>query len=173
MDNTYFKNGSVSHDLVIPTGDTVLIPAPYWPSYPDMVKMCGGVPVAVETLAADGYTLSGSALRSALDAHPGTSCLILCNPSNPTGCVAGRSALEDIAHVLADFPKVCPYLRPPLLGLLCCLVLVLELLVSSVISLLVMRSLQPSSLLLRFPRRSYCGRPSMFARACSCVHCDR
>ena len=87
-------------------GDEVLVPSPYWPSYPDMVKMCQAVPVDVKTSAADGYALTGKALREALTRHPEASSIILCNPSNPTGCVMSEAQLQEVASVLADFPNV-------------------------------------------------------------------
>ena len=74
-----------------------------------MVKMCLATPLIVRTEASSDYTLSSSALRAALSSSPSAgpvSCLILCNPSNPTGCVSGQAALEDIAAVLRDFPSV-------------------------------------------------------------------
>lgn len=72
-----------------------------------MVKMCQATPLIVGTEASSDYTLSSSSLRAALSSSTGpVSCLILCNPSNPTGCVSGQAALEDIAAVLRDFPSV-------------------------------------------------------------------
>lgn len=75
-----------------------------------MVKMCLATPLIVGTEASSDYTLSSSALRAALSSSSPSSgpvsCLILCNPSNPTGCVSGQAALEDIAAVLRDFPSV-------------------------------------------------------------------
>jgi len=91
---------------VVSPGDHVVIPAPYWTSYPDMVKMCQATPLIVNTAASSDYTLTAVSLRAALSSHPSASCLILCNPSNPTGCVSGQAALEDIATVLRDFPSV-------------------------------------------------------------------
>lgn len=92
---------------VVSPGDKVLVPAPYWTSYPDMVKICGGVPTIVQTRPEEGYVLRPAALREALTKHPEVTCLILCNPSNPTGGVADKDSLVQVAQVLADFPKVC------------------------------------------------------------------
>jgi aspartate/methionine/tyrosine aminotransferase len=92
--------------LVSP-GDTVIIPAPYWPSYPDMVKLCGAIPLPLQTLPSQNYIIDPKILRSILEANPKTSCIILCNPSNPTGSVFTRQQLQDVAEVLVDFPKVC------------------------------------------------------------------
>ena len=91
---------------VVSPGDKVIIPAPYWTSYPDMVKICGGIPTVIDTLAADNYVLTAKSLRKALSEHPETTALILCNPSNPTGSVADQQAQADLATVLLDFPKV-------------------------------------------------------------------
>ena len=84
---------------VVCPGDDVIIPAPYWPSYPDMVKMCGARPVIVDSTAANGYIMTASSLRATLEAHPKATCMIFCNPSNPTD-------LEQMVEVLQDFPKV-------------------------------------------------------------------
>jgi aspartate/methionine/tyrosine aminotransferase len=80
-------------------GDEVLIPSPYWPSYPEIVKMAGGTPIIVETAREDGYLLRPEALAAALSAK--TRMLIFCNPSNPTGAVHGVAAVEALAAVLA------------------------------------------------------------------------
>jgi bifunctional aspartate aminotransferase and glutamate/aspartate-prephenate aminotransferase len=89
-------------------GDAVLIPAPYWPSYPEMALLTGATPVIVETQARDGYLLTADQLRQALqdDANANIKLLILCNPSNPTGSVYSRQQLQDLADVLLDYPQV-------------------------------------------------------------------
>ena len=89
-------------------GDTVLIPAPYWPSYPEMVKLAGAEPVIIETTAESGYLLSPTQLRNALESciNNKPRLLILCNPSNPTGGVYSKKALEGLCQVLLDFPNV-------------------------------------------------------------------
>ena len=88
-------------------GDVVLIPAPYWPSYPEMVQLAGATPVIVETTAESGYLLSPDQLRAALEKHAdNVKLLILCNPSNPTGGVFSKEALEGLCEVLKDFPDV-------------------------------------------------------------------
>jgi aspartate/methionine/tyrosine aminotransferase len=78
--------------------DEVLIPSPYWVSYPDIVTMVGGEPVFLDTYAADGYSISPESVAAAIT--PRTRVLILCNPSNPTGAVQKREVLEGIAAVL-------------------------------------------------------------------------
>mmetsp|Transcript_7753 Transcript_7753/g.19249 ORF Transcript_7753/g.19249 Transcript_7753/m.19249 type:complete len:442 (-) Transcript_7753:3182-4507(-) len=86
--------------------DQVLIPAPYWPSYPEMASLVGAEPVIVETSAETGYLLTPEELRSALESNPRIKLLILCNPSNPTGGVYGSEKLQALADVLNDFPNV-------------------------------------------------------------------
>lgn len=85
-------------------GDEVIIPAPYWVSYPDMVRLAGGQPVTVACSEADGFKLTAEALRVAIT--PRTKWLVLNSPSNPTG--AGYSAIElkALADVLLDHPQV-------------------------------------------------------------------
>ena len=85
-------------------GDEVVIPAPYWVSYPDMVLANGGTPVIVPTAEADRFILTADALRAAIT--PKTSWVVLNTPSNPTGAVYGREDLEAIAGVLREHPHV-------------------------------------------------------------------
>ena len=73
-------------------GDEVVIPAPYWVSYPDMVLLAGGTPVFVPTTAADGFKLRPQALEAAIT--PRTKWLILNSPSNPTGGAYTRAELK-------------------------------------------------------------------------------
>lgn len=85
-------------------GDEVIIPAPYWVSYPDMVLLAGGTPVIVATDVEDNYKLTAKALRATITAN--TKWFIFNSPSNPTG--AGYTALElkALTDVLLDFPDV-------------------------------------------------------------------
>ena len=85
-------------------GDEVLIPTPYWVSYPDMVLMAGGEPVFAPTSAADGFKLRPEALEAAIT--PRTRWLILNSPSNPSGAAYTRSELKALAHVLLRHPHV-------------------------------------------------------------------
>lgn len=85
-------------------GDEVVIPAPYWVSYPDMVLANDGTPVVVPTGEEDGFKLTPSALRSALT--PRTRWIILNTPSNPTGAVYTAEELRALAEVLERFPRV-------------------------------------------------------------------
>jgi aspartate aminotransferase len=79
-------------------GDEVIVPAPYWVSYPDMVMMAGGTPVSPMTTAEAGYRLTPEALEAAIT--PRTRWLILNSPSNPTGAVYAAADLLALADVL-------------------------------------------------------------------------
>ena len=85
-------------------GDEVLIPTPYWVSYPDMVLLAGGEPVFVPTTAEDGFLLKPDALEAAIT--PKTKWLILNSPSNPSGAAYSRAALHALAKVLLRHPHV-------------------------------------------------------------------
>lgn len=85
-------------------GDEVIIPAPFWVSYPDMVLVNGGVPVPVSTTPATGYKLTPEALEAAIT--PRTKWLMMNAPSNPTGAVYGREEWEALAAVLRRHPHV-------------------------------------------------------------------
>jgi bifunctional aspartate aminotransferase and glutamate/aspartate-prephenate aminotransferase len=88
-------------------GDKVLIPAPYWPSYPEMVKLVRAQPIVVETTADNGYLLTADALRNTLKTYPEIKLMILCKPSNPTGGVYHLEQLQALADVLQqEFPHV-------------------------------------------------------------------
>lgn len=78
-------------------GDDVLIPSPYWVSYPDQVTLAGANPVFLPTREEDGFRLQAKALAAAIT--PNTKALILNNPCNPTGAVYSRDDLEAIADV--------------------------------------------------------------------------
>jgi aspartate aminotransferase len=79
-------------------GDEVIIPAPYWVSYPEQVLLFGAVPRAVETREEDGFRLTPEALEAAIG--PRTKALILCTPSNPTGAAYDAESLAALARVL-------------------------------------------------------------------------
>jgi aspartate aminotransferase len=79
-------------------GDEVIIPAPFWVSYPDMVRIGGGIPVPVATRQADGFKLQAADLERAIT--PRTKWIILNSPSNPTGAAYSRSELKKITDVL-------------------------------------------------------------------------
>lgn len=84
--------------------DEVIIPAPYWVSYPDMVLLAGGNPVEVPCGPDQGYRLTAAQLRAAIT--PRTKWLILNSPGNPTGAGYSREELRALADVLLDFPNV-------------------------------------------------------------------
>jgi aspartate aminotransferase len=85
-------------------GDEVIIPAPYWVSYPDMVLLAGGEPVAVETRMEDGFKMGPQALERAIT--PKTKWLLFNSPSNPTGAAYTPAELKAITEVLARHPHV-------------------------------------------------------------------
>jgi aspartate aminotransferase len=85
-------------------GDEVLIPAPYWVSYPDMALMCGGTPVFVDTRIEDGFKVRPENLAKAIT--PNTKWLLLNSPSNPSGAAYTADELKAIAAVLLDHPQV-------------------------------------------------------------------
>ncbi|WP_439525084.1 pyridoxal phosphate-dependent aminotransferase [Marivita sp.] len=85
-------------------GDEVIIPAPYWVSYPDMVRLGGGTPVIVETSLEDGFRMSPQALEAAIT--PNTKWFIFNSPSNPTGAGYGHNQLKALTDVLMRHPHV-------------------------------------------------------------------
>ena len=87
-------------------GDEVIIPAPYWPSYPEMALLVGATPVILETEVQDGYLINPQKLEECLKNHPKAKVLMLCNPSNPTGGVHSTELLTEIAKVLEKYPNV-------------------------------------------------------------------
>jgi aspartate/methionine/tyrosine aminotransferase len=91
---------------VVNPGDKVLIPAPYWPSYIDMIKICQAEPVIFETFEQDSFAINAKSLRKTLEQNPEIKAMIICNPSNPTGCNMELSQLEAVSDVLREFQKV-------------------------------------------------------------------
>lgn len=85
-------------------GDEVLIPAPYWVSYPDAVSACDGVPVAIPCPEADGFKLVPERLARAIG--PRTRWLVLNSPANPTGATYGPAEWRALAEVLARHPDL-------------------------------------------------------------------
>jgi aspartate aminotransferase len=84
-------------NALIQTGDEVLVPVPYWVSFPDMVMYTGGKPVFVQTRAEDGFTLRAAAVEAAIG--PRTKMIIVNSPNNPTGAVIPREEYERILEV--------------------------------------------------------------------------
>ena len=85
-------------------GDEVVVPAPFWVSYPDMALLAGGIPAVVAADAANGFRLTGGQLEGAISAR--TRWLILNNPGNPSGAVYSARDLEGLAAVLRRHPHV-------------------------------------------------------------------
>lgn len=85
-------------------GDEVIIPAPYWVSYPQMVKLAGGTPVIVNTGFDQDFKMTAEQLENAITEK--TKMLILCSPSNPTGSVYSKEELAALAEVLKKHPEV-------------------------------------------------------------------
>lgn len=81
-------------------GDEVIIPAPYWVTYPEQVKLAEGVPVCVKTDESTGFKMTTSMLKNAVTSK--TKMLILNSPGNPTGAVYNRSELEEIAKIAVE-----------------------------------------------------------------------
>ncbi|OYD87998.1 aspartate aminotransferase [Nostoc sp. 'Peltigera membranacea cyanobiont' 213] len=104
-ENVIVTNGG-KHSLynlmvaLIDPGDEVIIPAPYWLSYPEMVTLVGGVPVIVHTDATTGYKITPEQLRKAI--APKTKLFILNSPSNPTGMVYTPDEIKALAQVVVD-----------------------------------------------------------------------
>ena len=84
---------------VVNPGEEVIIPAPYWTSYPEMVRLAGGVPVVVETKAENGWKITAAEFEEAMT--PMTKMIILNSPGNPTGSVYSRAEMEAIAEIAA------------------------------------------------------------------------
>ncbi len=89
---------------LIDPGDEVLIPAPYWVSYPDMVRLAGGEPVTLSTTIEAEFKINPEQLKSSINDQ--TRLLILNSPCNPTGRGYRKAELAALAEVLLDFPRV-------------------------------------------------------------------
>lgn len=89
---------------LINKGDEVIVPAPYWVSYPEMVKLAEGTPVIVRAGIEQDFKITPAQLEAAIT--PKTRALILCSPSNPTGSVYSQEELKGLAEVLAKHERV-------------------------------------------------------------------
>jgi len=102
--NQVIVNNGAKHSLfnlfqaTVEEGDEVIIPAPYWVTYPELVKYSGGTPVFIETDDSSGFKITPKQLQDAIT--PKTKMLILTTPSNPTGAVYSKAELEALAEVL-------------------------------------------------------------------------
>jgi aspartate aminotransferase len=85
-------------------GDEVILPAPYWVSYPDMIKLAEGQPVILNATAENDFKISAKQLETSITDK--TRLLILNSPSNPTGKVYSEDEYRELAKVLVEFPKV-------------------------------------------------------------------
>ncbi len=91
---------------ILNAGDEVVIPAPYWVSYPDQVLLAEGVPVIVQTTQEAGFKMSPQQLDDVLKSHPRVKAVVLNSPSNPTGAVYSPDALRELCRVLDEYPHV-------------------------------------------------------------------
>jgi len=89
---------------IIGKGDEVIVPAPYWVSYVEMVKLAGGTNVVVTAGIDQDFKISPAQLEAAIT--PRTKAIILCSPSNPTGSVYSKDELKGLADVLAKHPDI-------------------------------------------------------------------
>ncbi len=89
---------------IIDKGDEVIVPAPYWVSYVEMVKLAEGTNVIVEAGIEQDFKMTAAQLEAAIT--PKTKALILCSPSNPTGSVYSKEELKSLADVLAKYPNI-------------------------------------------------------------------
>ena len=83
---------------IIEDGDEVIIPAPFWLTYPELVKLAGGIPVYVYTKKENGYKMTAEELKNAIT--PKTKAIVLNNPNNPTGSVYSEAEIRAIAEVV-------------------------------------------------------------------------
>ena len=90
--------------VLVDKGDEVIVPAPYWVSYPEMVKMADGTPVIIPAGIEQDFKITPAQLEAAITSK--TKALILCSPSNPTGSVYSKEELEALAEVLAKHPQI-------------------------------------------------------------------
>jgi aspartate aminotransferase len=88
---------------LLDSGDEVVIPAPYWVSYPEMARLAGAVPVIVSAPAEQGYRITAEQLEGALTSR--TRLVIINSPSNPTGAAYSRAEFEAFGAVLEQFPR--------------------------------------------------------------------
>ena len=89
---------------IVNAGDEVIIPAPYWVSYPDMVKLADGTPVFIGSTIENDFKITPEQLEAAIT--PKTRAIILCSPSNPTGSVYSKAELEGLKNVLLKHERV-------------------------------------------------------------------
>jgi aspartate aminotransferase len=108
-EQVYISNGAKQclYNLLISLlnqGDEVIVPAPYWVSYPDMIKLADGLPVILNCTSETGFKITPKQLESSITDH--TRLLIINSPSNPTGKVYSAAEYRALAAVLLEYPKV-------------------------------------------------------------------
>ncbi len=89
---------------VLDPGDEVVIPAPYWVSYPDMTLLAGGIPVFIQAGAEQRFKITPKQLKAAITDQ--TRIVVINSPSNPTGMAYSREELEELGKVLLEYPRV-------------------------------------------------------------------
>ncbi|HMP88525.1 MAG TPA: aminotransferase class I/II-fold pyridoxal phosphate-dependent enzyme, partial [Lacibacter sp.] len=89
---------------VVDAGDEVIIPAPFWVTYSELVKIAGGVPVILETTMENDYKLTATELERAIT--PRTKLFLFSSPCNPSGAVYSRSELQALAEVFEQHPTI-------------------------------------------------------------------
>lgn len=89
---------------IVNPGDEVLLPSPCWVSYPEMVKLAGGVPVVIKAGIDQDFKVTAAQIEAAIT--PKTRAMMICSPSNPTGSVYSKEELASIAKVLEKHPEV-------------------------------------------------------------------
>lgn len=92
-------------EAIINPGDEVIIPAPFWLSYPEIVKLCGGVPVIVDCPASNNYKMTAEQLQEAITPH--TKAVVLNSPSNPTGMIYTKAELIELSDVIVKNDIYC------------------------------------------------------------------
>ncbi len=95
-----------ANQVLFDAGDQVIVPGPYWVSYPDMARLADADVVTVDCGIDVDFKLTPRALREVLEASPRARCLVLCSPSNPTGAAYSADELQQIGRVVADFPEL-------------------------------------------------------------------
>jgi aspartate aminotransferase len=91
---------------ILNPGDEVIIPAPYWVSYPDQVLLADGLPVFIHATQEQGFKITAQQLDDCLQAHPRVKAIVLNSPSNPTGAVYSPDQLRELCAVLENYPNV-------------------------------------------------------------------
>jgi aspartate aminotransferase len=89
---------------IVDPGDEIVLPAPYWVSYPEMIKMVGGEMIPIPTTVDADYKITPEQLRAAITDK--TRAVMLCSPSNPTGSVYSKEELKQLAEVLEQYPDL-------------------------------------------------------------------